>query len=115
MAELRARHYLEQQGLRCIRQNFNAGVGEIDLIMHHRSDIQPHILVAVEVRYRRGRKYGGAAASVSPAKRRRIRLAVSYFVRVERRYARWPIRFDVVALEGSPDNLQIFWLPNAFE
>ncbi len=82
-----------------------ARAGEVDLIVRDRDGT----LVFVEVRARRARAQGGAAASVTAAKQRRIVFAARHFL------LRWPnpppCRFDVVALEGG----RIEWLPGAFD
>ena len=98
-----------------MHRNFSCKLGEIDLIMRDGNGLQTNILVIVEVRYRRNAKYGGAAASITPAKQRRIVRTTAYFQKTMRGYSDWPVRFDVVTLTGMPDNLQITWLPRAFE
>ncbi|MEQ8689544.1 MAG: YraN family protein [Pseudomonadales bacterium] len=113
--ERSACEFLQAEGLQLIERNFSCKAGEIDLIMQHRSVIAPQILVLVEVRYRRSQRYGGAAASVSPAKQQRLRRAAQYFCQTHKRYATWPMRFDVIAIRGGTDNLQITWLKSAFE
>ena len=107
--------YLEQQGLALITRNYLCKRGEIDLIMAHSSPIAKRILVCVEVRYRRSKQFGGAAASVTRTKQLRLKRTISHFVLMNRRYASWPIRFDIVGLQGLPDKIEITWLPGAFE
>lgn len=113
--ELWAKEFLIAHGLVFLENNFNCKVGEIDLIMQDATSIQPQILVFVEVRYRRGKRYGGASVSVTPAKQRRIQKAAAVFCQARKQFQAWPMRFDVVAMEGLPDNLQVSWLKSAFE
>jgi putative endonuclease len=102
-AEDRALAYLVRQGLRLRTRNFRCRSGEIDLIM---ADCET--LVFVEVRKRSSMRYGGAAASVTPAKQARlIRAAYLYLTRYS---VMPPCRFDVIAFEQ--DNMS--WLKNAF-
>lgn len=111
-AEDRALQHLQDQGLRLLARNYRvaqgpgARAGEVDLIMR---DPRDATLVFVEVRARRDTRHGGAAASVSPAKQRRLIYAARHYL------MRWPspppCRFDVVALDG--DGIQ--WLQAAFE
>ncbi len=103
--EQRACEYLQAQGLSLITQNFSCRMGEIDLIMQ-----QGESLVFVEVRFRRNKDFGGAAASVTRSKQRKIiRTALFY----HQKYApKTCMRFDVVAIEG--DN-EINWIPSAFD
>ena len=106
-AEARALHHLQRAGLRLLERNYRTpgrGGGEIDLIMQAGDGT----LVFVEVRRRSGVQHGGAAASVSPLKQRRIIFAARHYL------LRWreppPCRFDVVALDC--DDVQ--WLQAAF-
>ncbi len=102
--EDRALAYLQQQGLHLLERNFRCKVGELDLIMQHGA-----LLVFVEVRQRACHRYGGAAASVTPAKQRRLLRAAQYFLL---RYAALPpCRFDLLAIDG--ENLS--WMQNVLE
>lgn len=109
--EERALRHLQAQGLALIERNYRVGggprrpAGEIDLVMR---DARDGCLVFVEVRMRRGGAHGGAAATVSQAKQRRlIRAAQTYLLR----YASPPpCRFDVVAIDGE----RLSWLQAAF-
>jgi putative endonuclease len=109
--EDRALGHLRAQGLQLEARNYRVGggpgrpAGEIDLVMRERDGT----LVFVEVRARAGRDHGGAAASVSPAKQRRlVRAAQTWLLR----YASPPpCRFDVVALDGE----RLQWIRGAFD
>jgi putative endonuclease len=109
--EARALAHLQRAGLRLVERNYRVAAGprarggEIDLILRARDGT----LVFVEVRQRAAVTHGGAAASVSAAKRQRlIHAARSYLLR----YASPPpCRFDVVAIDG--DRLE--WLVAAFD
>jgi putative endonuclease len=64
-------------------------------------------LVFIEVRERNNHRYGGAAASISPAKQLRIVRAAKFYLL---RFAKMPpCRIDVVAIDGE----RINWLRNA--
>lgn len=110
-AEARALRHLQAQGLVLVRRNYrvargpHARGGEVDLIMH----APDGTLVFVEVRARRDRLHGGAAASVLHGKQRRVVYAAQHFLLGLA--ALPPCRFDVVAIDG--DTLQ--WLPAAFD
>lgn len=109
--EERALRHLQAQGLKLVERNYRVGggprrpAGEIDLILRDRDDC----LVFVEVRVRRGAAHGGAAATVTAGKQRRIvRAAQTYLLR----FASPPrCRFDVVAIDGD----ELHWLPGAFD
>ncbi|MCW7540014.1 YraN family protein [Aquabacterium sp. A7-Y] len=109
-AEDRALAFLERAGLQLVQRNYRVAAGprrpagEIDLILRAADGT----LVFVEVRERRDSRCGGAAASVTPAKQRRIVLAARHFLL--RCPTPPPCRFDVVAIEGG----QLEWLQAAF-
>lgn len=96
--------YLQRQGLTLVARNFRCKGGEIDLIMQDAGS-----LVFVEVRQRANARHGGAAASVTAAKQRRLTLAAQVYLQ---RYRMPPAcRFDVVAIEAGA----LDWLKNAIE
>ena len=106
-AEDRALAHLLGCGLKLVARNYRTphrGGGEIDLVMRDGAT-----LVFVEVRKRASRAYGGAAASVSFTKQRRIVFAARHFLM--RVAEPPPCRFDVVSVEGA----QIDWLKAAFD
>ena len=104
-AEDAAARYLERQGLVIVHRNYRTRLGEIDLVAR-----DGPVLVFVEVRRRAPSRFGGAAASITNAKRRRIVAAARHFLL---RLGREPrCRFDVVALEGCEIGQ---WLRGAFD
>jgi len=110
-AEQRALDHLLRQGLRLVCRNYRLAGGphargaEIDLILRERDGT----LVFVEVRARSAASAGGAAASVTGVKQRRIvRAAQHYLLRLPQLP---PCRFDVVAVDG--ESLQ--WIRAAFD
>ena len=107
-AEEQALHYLQSQGLRLVVRNYRTpgrGGGEIDLIMH----APDGTLVFVEVRKRSTVRHGGAGASVSSVKQRRIVFAARHYLL--RLGAPPPCRFDVVLIESGA----VQWLQAAFD
>lgn len=109
-AEERALQHLLRQGLRLVQRNYRVAAGprarggEVDLIMLDRDGT----LVFVEVRARRSLSHGGAAASVTHGKQRRVIYAAQHYLR--RHASPPPCRFDVVAIDA--DALE--WLRGAF-
>jgi putative endonuclease len=102
--EQTALRYLRRHGLVLIEANFTCKGGEIDLIMRDGES-----LVFVEVRQRADRRHGGAAASITPSKiRRLIRAAQVYLQRLP---SVPPCRFDVVAIDGE----ELDWLRDAIQ
>ncbi len=109
--ESRALAHLLGQGLTLVQRNYRVAAGpharggEIDLIVRERDGT----LVFVEVKSRQSARFGGAAASVSVAKQRRVVFAARCYLRA---FASPPAcRFDVVAIEGE----RIEWLRGAFD
>ena len=102
--EKHALQYLHEHGLVLIESNFRRPFGEIDLIMQDHST-----LVFVEVRSRAKGHFGGAAASVTSAKQRRLKLAAQAYLQ---RYPQPPpCRFDVVAIDAGV----VEWLKNVID
>ena len=100
-AEALATDFLARQGLVLVTRNFRTRRGEIDVIVRDRDT-----LVFVEVRLRSRAAYGGAAASITPAKRARMLAAAhAYLATLEREP---PCRFDAILLDGL-DPARIAW------
>lgn len=104
-----AERYLAAHGLERIARNYTCRGGEVDLVMRERDT-----LVFVEVRYRRSGAYGGAAASVTREKQRRLVRAARHYLLAEVRGNEPLCRFDVVAMEGHPERPEIDWIAGAF-
>ena len=104
--ELKARRWLEGKGLRFIAANVHGRGGEIDLIMKHGPTT-----VFIEVRYRKTASFGGAAASVTrPKQRKLLQTARLWLARHNGSFDTVDCRFDVIAFTGN----EIEWLKNAF-
>lgn len=108
-AERLAEAYLVAHGARILARNARCQGGEIDLIALHAGS-----LVFVEVRLRQRKDFGGAAASITSAKQRRITRAAGYWLQGSgRAYRRHPCRFDAILLDGL-DARRIEWRQAAF-
>ncbi|MFA7293051.1 MAG: YraN family protein [Rhodocyclaceae bacterium] len=104
-AEALAATWLEQQGLTVVERNFRVRGGEIDLICR-----DGKTMVFVEVRLRRRSDFGGAGASITTSKRRRLVLAARHYL------VRQPdalCRFDCVLMTAL-NATGIEWMKNAF-
>ncbi|SHH23963.1 YraN family protein [Pollutimonas bauzanensis] len=108
-AEEHARRYLQARGLIILARNLRGRTGEIDLVA-----ADSGVLAFIEVRQRRSRRYGGAAASVNRGKQGRLIRTAQYFLPgLKRRYfggATPPCRFDIITVE--PQGLA--WIKDAF-
>lgn len=106
-AEAIAADYLGRHGLLIVARNFRTRYGEIDLVAR-----DGDTLVFVEVRMRTRTDYGGAAASVTAAKRQRwIAASLLYLAKLGREP---PCRFDAVLLDGL-DPARIVWERDVIE
>ena len=104
-AESLAAAFLQQRGLELVERNYRCRFGEIDLIAR-----DGKTLVFVEVRMRASNGFGGAAASITAAKRGKLLRAARHYLA---RAARAPAcRFDALLVNGADDSIE--WLKNAF-
>lgn len=107
LAEDLAARFLERKGLKIVARNYRCRGGEIDLVCR-----DGKALVFVEVRLRRNAAFGGAAASVTSTKQRRIILAAQHFLTTNA-LTESDCRFDCILMNGvSGDRLE--WLRDAF-
>lgn len=107
--ETQAREHLQSSGCVILGHQLRCPVGELDLVMRDGST-----LVFVEVRQRASSTFGGAAASVTCTKQRRVLRAARWFMRqlVEQHFggATPHCRFDVLAFEPTG----LVWHRDAF-
>jgi putative endonuclease len=110
-AEDAALAHLRAAGLELLARNVRYPFGEIDLVMREGAT-----LAFVEVRFRRGNGFGGAAASVDWKKQRKLARAAQAWLGAHRALAKSPCRFDVVAVSpgASDDAPRCDWLRAAF-
>ncbi len=108
-AEAAAARHLERSGYRILTANFRAKGGELDLVAE-----DDGVLAIIEVRYRASDRYGGAAASITHAKRSRIIRAARALLAQNPPLAKLPARFDVVEVSGPADELSCNLIRGAF-
>jgi len=95
---------LRAAGLKLVERNWRCRLGEIDLIAE-----EGRTVVFAEVRLRSIGAFGGAAESITAAKRSRLLAAARLYL------ARRPealCRFDVFLVDGIAANVQ--WIRDAF-
>lgn len=117
-AEIYARRYLECVGLTFVAANVLYRDGEIDLVMRDARPpwASPPLYVFVEVRRRSRDGHGGAAASITRDKRRRIAAAAAHYLVGLGLRTLPACRFDVVAVDGDPVNgFHVDWIRDAFQ
>ena len=104
-AESLAAAYLEAEGLKILERNYRCRCGEIDLVAANGATLE-----FVEVRARGSEAFGGAAGSITAAKRRRVVAAARHYLMRHR--SPGPCRFDVVLVRGRDSRVE--WLRDAF-
>lgn len=116
--EDRAARLLRDAGVKIITRNYRCRAGEIDLVCR-----DGDTLVFVEVRFRSARGFASAAASVTPAKQRRLVATARHYLQQQRLSERVPCRIDVVTFDTTdpqpeaggqrPGKDEIQWVKNA--
>jgi putative endonuclease len=109
-AEDLAAAYLESRGLAVLARNLRCKGGELDLVCR-----DGDILVVVEVRQRGRADFGGALASVTGHKQRKIIRTARFFLQRHAAWRRCVVRFDVIGVDGLPDGThRLAWVKDAF-
>lgn len=104
-AEAMAAAFLQLKGLQVLERNYRCRLGEIDLIAQ-----DGPTTVFVEVRQRASSAFGGAAASITAAKKQRLVRAARHYI--SRLRTTPQCRFDALLIEGDPP--RIAWIRDAF-
>lgn len=104
-AETLAGAFLQRAGLAIVTRNYRCRFGEIDLIAR-----DGDTLVFVEVRMRASDRFGGAAASITGAKRGRLLRAARHYI--ARLAPAPPCRFDALLVNGADRSIE--WIKDAF-
>jgi putative endonuclease len=109
-AEALAARHLEAAGMKILQRNFRGRTGEIDLVM-----LEGHLVVFVEVRYRRDHRFGSPLETVDLRKRRKLINTAALFMQKYDPSGRLNYRFDVVGISGELcANPVVQWVPAAF-
>jgi putative endonuclease len=107
-AEGRAARMLADAGFELVVRNYRCRMGELDLVAR-----RGPLLVIAEVRQRTRADFGGAAASITARKRRRIVRAAGHLLQARPALARLAVRFDALLVDGADGPLE--WIEAAFE
>ena len=103
-AEDQAARYVQRAGLRVVARNWQSRTGEIDIIAR-----DGDTLVFIEVRQRASKTFGGAAASISAAKRSKLIATAQMYLQTLPTIP--PCRFDALCFEAD----QVEWLKNCID
>ena len=110
VAEEQAYQYLLKQHYQLRSRNFRCKLGEIDLIM----ESPANEIIFIEVRYRKSNQFGGAIASVTTQKQRRIIQTAEYYLQ-KYHLTEKPCRFDVIAFNLKQQQVHLEWITDAFQ
>lgn len=102
-AEECAARRLIEAGFVIVARNYRCRAGELDIVAR-----RGRLLVIAEVRLRASSAFGGAACSITAAKRRRLWIAARHLLARRPALADLSIRFDAL-LASSPDG-PLEWL-----
>lgn len=105
-----ALRFLESRGLVTLHRNFTCRLGEIDMVMRDGPEI-----VFVEVRYRRGVRFGSGADTVTWRKQQRLGAAARRYLMFNPGLWNARCRFDVLSIGRENGRLLINWIRNAFD
>jgi putative endonuclease len=106
-AEAHAAELVQRAGFTLVARNYRCRSGELDIVAR-----RAELLIIAEVRLRRSDRFGGAAASIGPAKRRRIHTATRYLLLRRPQLARLQLRFDVLLATSAAGPFE--WIEGAF-
>ncbi len=101
--------FLKKKGYKILYQNYRCCFGEIDIIAQHKK-----ILTFIEVKTRSTKLYGAPHEAVSLKKQRKICQVALEFIQ-RHRLEETNARFDVVAIQFSPEGPRVDFIENAFE
>ncbi len=108
-----AAHALEKEGLTISARNWRCPAGELDIVAQEFApdfseggEVVPW-LVVVEVRTRRGTRYGSALQSITPRKQRKLREVAQQYVQAVAWSGPWRIDVVAVQLDSSGKLLEV--------
>ena len=103
--EEKACRYLTDAGLSILERNWRVRIGEIDIIAK-----EGETICFIEVKYRSGKRYGGASYAISAAKQEKIRKVAQWYIASHKLPQEASYRFDAVLIDGE----EIKYIRNAW-
>lgn len=88
--------YLRKKGYQILERNYRTRFGEIDIICK-----KGETIIFVEVRSKRGNRFGSGAESVNWNKQQKIRMVAQFYLNHKRLFNS-PIQFDVIDIQFEP-------------
>lgn len=109
--ELIAKNYLSDNKYKFVKNNFRFERAEIDLIFE---DEINKLLLFIEVKTRRSKKFGEPEESVTVTKQKQIKKAAMGFVMENEKYQKYDLRIDVISVFLKDGKADINHIENAF-
>lgn len=109
--ELIAKDFLSEKGYRYVTGNFRYERAEIDLVF---CNDEKEMLVFVEVKTRKNKKFGEPEESVNNAKQLSIKKAAEGFLLENKEYEKYDLRIDVIGVFIGEKGPEINHIENAF-
>lgn len=88
--------------MRFLDARFRTRHGELDLVM-----LDGRMVVAVEVKTRRSRRFGAPEEALTERQVNRIEAALQVWLARHPEYQRWPVRLDAILIERAPGRTQL--------
>jgi putative endonuclease len=108
-AELAAYHFLRRNGYRIVARKYRRRSGEIDLI-----GWDGDILAFIEVKFRTCLEHGRPEEAVNWRKQKQISRVAKEYRTIHKLYD-INYRFDIVSIQGSPENRAVQIMKDAFK
>ena len=109
--EEKAKEFLESKGYVLITSNFRYDRAEVDLIF---KDEKNKIVIFVEVKTRRNRKFGEPEESINKTKQNQIKKAAEGFISENDEFMDYDLRIDTVSVFMDGKGITINHTENAF-
>lgn len=111
LGEEKAKEFLVSKGYELLVSNFRFDRAEVDLIF---KDEKSKIIVFVEVKTRRNRKFGEPEDSINKTKQNQIKKAAEGFVSENEKFTDFDLRIDTVSVFMDRKGITINHTENAF-
>ena len=109
--EEKAKEFLDSKGYVLITSNFRNDRAEVDLIF---KDEKNKIVIFVEVKTRRNRKFGEPEESINKSKQNQIKKAAEGFISENDEFMDYDLRIDTVSVFMDGKGITINHIENAF-
>ena len=109
--EKKAKEFLESKGYELLTSNFRYDRAEVDLIF---KDEKNKIVIFVEVKTRRNKKFGEPEESINKTKQNQIKKAAEGFISENDEFMDYDLRIDTVSVFLDGNGIIINHIENAF-